>query len=80
MKYGTTTSMRLPPELREQLEKTSRALHRGKNWVVREALQEYFVKHSQISLVEEAKRQSILVSQLESEKPWDNESDTSGWI
>lgn len=79
MNDGKTISIRLPAELRDQLEKASHALHRGKNWIIKEAVQEYLVKHGHATLAEEARRQSILASQSEADKPWDEDVDTSGW-
>lgn len=78
MNYGKTTSIRLPAELSEQLEQASQTLHRGKNWIIKEAVQEYLIKHGHAVLAEEARRQSILASQSDNEKPWED-TDTSGW-
>lgn len=80
MKYGSTTSIRLPPQLKKQLEEASTILHRGKNWIIKEAIEEYLIKHKQILLEEEAHRQSILASQSDKDSTWDEETDTTGWI
>lgn len=79
---GTTTSIRLPPKLREQLEKTSQKLHRGKNWIVIKALEEYFDNINHYKLIDEARRQSILASQAEknNDDNWHENMDSDGWI
>jgi predicted DNA-binding protein len=81
MNRGITTSVRLPPKLRDQLEDAAHVLHRGKNWVIVHALQEYLTKLEQHKLTEEARRQSLLASSNEhsENQPWDEDTDTSGW-
>lgn len=44
-----TTSIRLPDELRQELEKASHNLHRGKNWIIIQALQAYLRRSSKQS-------------------------------
>lgn len=80
--HGITTSIRLPPQLREELEKAAHTLHRGKNWIVTEALQEYLAKLHHHELAKEARRQSILASRKKrkEDKSWEDNSDTSEWI
>lgn len=82
MAHGTTTSIRLPPHIREELDKASHTLHRGKNWIIIHALEAYLSKLDKNNLVKEAQRQSILASQANTEKEndWKDNSDTSGWI
>lgn len=82
MIQGITTSIRLPIKLREKLDKVSHALHRGKNWIITKALEEYLSKLNQSNLVEEARRQSILASRKDKKKDhsWENNADTSGWV
>lgn len=79
---GTITSIRLSPKLCSQLEKASRKLQRGKNWIINHALEEYLAKLGQQKLMDEAHRQSVLASQKDTKenKPWDEDSDTSGWV
>lgn len=79
MNYGKTTSIRLPPELSEQLDKAALVLHRGKNWIIKEAVEEYLVKHSHVLLADEAHRQSLLASRSDDDNAWDEDTDTSGW-
>jgi predicted transcriptional regulator len=81
MHKGITTSIRLTPELRQQLDYLSHSLHRGKNWIVVQALQEFITRHNYTLLAEEAKRQSLLASQyvIEDEKVWEENIDTTGW-
>ena len=82
MARGITTSIRLTPELRQQLDYLSHSLHRGKNWIVIQALQEFINRKSSTILLKEAKRQSLLASQYEineDEKIWEENIDTTGW-
>ncbi|MGH2577066.1 MAG: CopG family ribbon-helix-helix protein, partial [Actinomycetota bacterium] len=60
---ATTTSVRLPPELRQRLEDTARRLGRGKNWIVVRALEEYLAKGHDRAFIEEARRQSERASE-----------------
>lgn len=81
MAKGTTTSVRLPPQLVDQLEHACISLHRGKNWIIIRALEEYLSTLSKQSLMVEAKRQSILASKEDKKnETWDEDTDTSGWI
>ncbi|MBP9692571.1 MAG: hypothetical protein KBD90_04485 [Alphaproteobacteria bacterium] len=82
MHKGITTSIRLTPELRQQLDYLSRSLHRGKNWIVIHALQEFIQKNNYTFLAEEAKRQSLLASRYETnedEEIWEKNIDITGW-
>ena len=81
MTYGITTSIRLPPTIRTKLEKAAHSLHKGKNWIITKALEEYLTKINQQTLASEAKRQSILASQAvkKEEADWETNSDDTGW-
>lgn len=57
---GITTSIRLTAEERQDLEQASGFLGRGKNWILKQALQFYLLKLKNQILIEEAKRQSVL--------------------
>lgn len=78
-----TTSIRLPQKLRDELELASQNLHRGKNWIIKQALEEYLAKLSSeaATLSEKAHHQSILASKKMNEDDviWEANSDTSGW-
>lgn len=85
MNRSMTTSIRLSPQLRAELEATAKRLHRGKNWIISQALAEYIerTQASHTSLTNEAKRQSLLVSKKSAapeEIKWQNASDTEGWV
>jgi predicted transcriptional regulator len=58
---STTTSIRLPKELKRELERKARSTKRGKNWLIREALEQYLLGSSHDTLRAEARRQSLLV-------------------
>jgi len=66
MAKSITTSFRLPPELKEQLEHAAQAMHRGKNWIIIQALQSYLAQLDNQLLAKEAKRQSRLASRQHS--------------
>jgi len=57
-----TTSIRLPKELSQELAQRARATKRGKNWIIKEALELYLLGSSQDELREDARRQSLLAS------------------
>lgn len=82
MIHSVTTSIRLPPKMRSELEKASHKLHRGKNWIIIQALEAYLSSINQVALAEEARRQSLLASQAEDEasRHWEDDTDTTGWI
>lgn len=62
MPATSTTSVRLPKELSRELARKARSTKRGKNWVIKEALQLYLLGSAHDALREEARRQSLLVS------------------
>lgn len=80
MPHNITTSIRLPPDLRHQLDSVSRTLHRGKNWIITKALEEYLEKLNQNVLIEEAHRQSLLASKNDENGDWEQNTDTTGWV
>tara|TARA_R110002096_G_scaffold93944_1_gene211728 strand:- start:316 stop:564 length:249 start_codon:yes stop_codon:yes gene_type:complete len=59
---SSTTSIRLPKELSDELAQRARATKRGKNWIIKEALELYLLGNSQETLKEEARKQSLLAS------------------
>lgn len=77
---STTTSIRLSDDLRFELETVSAQLHRGKNWVISEALRLYFASFKNASLAAEARRQSLLVSQKDRDDTLWEDADTQGWV
>lgn len=62
MPASTTTSIRLPKELGRELARKARSLKRGKNWIIREALELYLLGSSQDALRLAARGQSLLAS------------------
>lgn len=80
MAHSETTSIRLSPHLRQQLEQASHLLHRGKNWIIAQALQEYLSHVLDLKLIEEARKQSLLASRIiQEEEKWEDEMDDSEW-
>lgn len=62
MAKGITTSIRLESVLSKKLEKASHKLRCGKNWLISEALRKYLEQLENQDLIQEARRQSLLVS------------------
>ncbi len=60
MAATTTTSVRLPKELSRELARKARATKRGKNWVIKEALELYLLGSARDILRAEARQQSLL--------------------
>lgn len=77
-----STSVRLPRELSRELARKARSTKRGKNWVIKEALELYLLGSSHDALRAEARRQSMLVSKHPSkdETVWlDQAGEIEGW-
>ncbi|MGH9722060.1 MAG: CopG family ribbon-helix-helix protein [Bryobacteraceae bacterium] len=70
---STTSSFRIPGELRQRLEEAALRSHKGKNWIINRALEEYLIRHRREGLREEARRQSLLASRrrLKGEAAWE---------
>ena len=82
MIQGITTSIRLPSHLRDDLEEAAHSLHRGKNWIIKKALEEYLERLHRHNLAEEARRQSLIVAKAEAngdDDYWERLTDTTGW-
>ena len=77
---STTTSIRLPDDLRSQLDAAAESLHRGKNWVIVQALREYLARMQRDALAQEARRQSLKVAEITGEEhEWMDSMDDTGW-
>ncbi|MBZ5674905.1 MAG: ribbon-helix-helix domain-containing protein [Acidobacteriia bacterium] len=59
---SSTTSIRIPDDLKDRLESAARRMNKGKNWIIKEALAEYLQRHNMDLLRAEARRQSIAAS------------------
>ncbi|OGT45481.1 MAG: hypothetical protein A3E82_03555 [Gammaproteobacteria bacterium RIFCSPHIGHO2_12_FULL_38_11] len=82
MAHNITTSVRLSPILRDQLETAAHTLHRGKNWIIVRALEAYLSQLHFDELAMEARRQSILASKEDNANEmasWEDDTDTTGW-
>ncbi len=81
MAASVTTSIRLSPELRRELERKARSTKRGKNWVVKEALEQYLLGSSHDTLREAARQQSERASQRTlADAVWgERGGDADGW-
>jgi predicted DNA-binding protein len=81
MTKSITTSIRLEVSLSKKLEKVAHDLHRGKNWLISEALHIYLEQLENQNLNLEARKQSLLASKqkdLDSDL-WEVNSDDEGW-
>jgi predicted transcriptional regulator len=78
---STTTSIRIPEDLRHRLERTARHLNKGKNWIINQALDEYLRKLDREALIAEARRQSLIASRdaENGDDFWERAADNSGW-
>jgi predicted DNA-binding protein len=77
-----STSVRLPKELSRELARKARSTRRGKNWVIKEALELYLLGSSHDALRAEARRQSSLASKhtAKDEAAWLEPADEiEGW-
>ena len=81
MPTSTTTSVRLPNPLRAELERQALARKRGKNWIIKEALEQYFNSPARDALGLEARRQSETASRRSPrDADWgDRGGDIDGW-
>jgi predicted DNA-binding protein len=78
---STTSSFRISTQLRAQLEEAAQRLNRGKNAIIREALEEYLHKINGQRFLEDARKQSMLANAAlnEDEEIWLEHADTAGW-
>ena len=81
MPASTTTSIRLPHRLSRELARRAKAAKRGKNWVVKEALELYLLGSAHDQLREEARRQSQLAGKrTPADAAWgERGGDSGGW-
>ncbi len=82
MAKAITTSIRLDPDLKEKLERAAHNLHRGKNWLISEALRKYLEQIENPHLAQEARRQSLLASNQQNSDTelWDINRDQEDWF
>lgn len=59
---SVSSSYRIPADLAAHLEAASKRLHKGKNWIINEALRQYLGLTHYEHLREEAARQSRIAS------------------
>ena len=78
MSESITTSIRLSPKLRHALERKSKQVRGGKNWISSQALDEYLRREGDLDLEAEAKRQSLLAS-AGSAEDWSESADLDQW-
>ena len=76
---SVTSSFRMSKELQRVLSDAAERTGKGKNAIIIEALVKYLNAMERVSLAEEARRQSELVSRNEQDADWYGMADTSGW-
>lgn len=59
---SSTSSFRIPDELKARLDQAAEQMKKGKNWIINRALEEYLERHSQEAFQAEARRQSLAAS------------------
>ena len=62
---SSTSSFRIPNELKERLEQAAEQMKKGKNWIINRALEEYLERHCKEAFEAEARRQSLAASHHE---------------
>ncbi len=78
MSESVTTSIRLSPRLRSALEMRAQKEQRGKNWIISRALEHYLAEGNHDSLAQEARRQSLIAGETETED-WSDDADLEQW-
>jgi predicted DNA-binding protein len=78
MSHSITTSIRLSPKLRRALELKAKKENRGKNWIISRALETYLEHDAQFDFAAEARRQSQIAAQQDSED-WTTDADLGQW-
>ena len=78
---STTSSVRLPLELRARLDRATRELKLRKNKIFTQALEEFLERAERERFLENARKQSILASAVPGEEDdfWTELGDTGGW-
>jgi predicted transcriptional regulator len=59
---SSTSSFRIPDELKQRLDQAAERTKKGKNWIINRALEEYLERHSVEAFRAEARRQSLAAS------------------
>lgn len=78
MSESVTTSIRLSPRLRRALESRAKKEQRGKNWIISRALEHYLDEEEDDDLALEARRQSMIAAQTDS-NDWSGDADFEQW-
>lgn len=76
---SATTSIRLPVDIRKQLERASRRAGSGRNSIVIAALKDYLQKLNSDDLAREARRQSLLATENSEASLWEANLDLEDW-
>ena len=75
-----TTSIRIKPQLRQELQSLSAQLSHGMNWIIEQAIVEYLQRHHKNLRVTEALKDiAFLQGTTDDQAYWDNAYDDSDW-
>lgn len=74
MQGGILTSVRLPVQLRHELDRIASRMNRKPNWVISEALREYFnAQKGDAAFMEQVRKESLKAAELEASGEWNQE-------
>ena len=82
MAHTCITSIRMDERLARRLDDAAARLHRRKNGIIIHAIEEYLDNHAADLLREDARKQSLLASRMDSAdegEAWESSHDTNGW-
>lgn len=82
MAHYVTTSVRLSSKLRKRLNEVALLLHQNADWIIVHALEVYLKQPNSMLFANEARRQSLLISEKDDHKEmdlWEKNIDTTGW-
>ncbi len=83
---SVTTSIRIKPHLRQELELFSSLSNQGMNTVIERALEEFFQRHENTFAAQEALKDIAFLktktktNNNDDDDLWENSHDDSGWI
>ena len=76
-----TTSVRIKPHLRQELEWLSSHSGRGINWIIEQAVKEYFERKKKKLLLEEAVKDVIFLQARDKhDDVWEQLHDDTNWV
>ncbi len=86
MSLGVTTSIRIKPHLRQELESVSHDLGHGINWVIEKAVEEFLKRNQREHLIQQVIKDIAFLqstnckTDAEEEAFWEAAFDDSDWV